>query len=333
MAINSLYTAQQLPKTSADAIRVFDERYLAALSAAPPPMWATEFGDVIDSESPDITFPFGHLTTKYRQTDGNGRSKSMLEDSIRVKVVEFDDGYEGRLIDITKNVFAYKQWAAVPQRFITAEARFRNLQIAALLAAGHTTASYDGKNFFDTGHPANPAVAGSSTFDNYQGSAKSVLSTDDIAGEMTSMRGVLDENGDKLGIEPDTIFAQTTKFQGIVNLFKQDIIASSAGTATIRNPYYNAANSKQKGLLQVVHIPEWTDANSGKDWMLVDSEKLAEMPAFASVRYIVPETLSLRYWDEASDFFKGSGKIKVESHIWYGFTLLFPHAFRYVVGS
>jgi hypothetical protein len=44
-------------------------------------------------------------------------------------------------------------------------------------------------------------------------------------------------------------------------------------------------------------------------------------------------SLGLRQWDESSDFFKDTGKLKMSAHIWYGFKLIFPHAMRLVKGQ
>lgn len=327
------YEADQLPTTSEAAIRIFEERYLAVSSAAPAPSWATDFGPVIPSASPDMTFPLGFLQTKYRLFSGTATFKSMIEKSIRVYTEEFQAGYEAKLLDITQNVFAYKQWEKVPERFMIAEARFRNLQIAALLEAGHTT-SYvpDGQNFFDDAHLSNPSDASSTTWDNYQATTKDCTDIADLSGEITAMRDVRDENGDKLGVEPDTILVPTAKFQGVINLLKQDLIASSAGTATVRNPYFNPTNAKQKGLLQVIHVPELTDVD---DFFLLDSAMMGSMglDPWGSIRHVVPANLGLRIFDESSDFFKESGKLKIDSRVHYGFSLLFPHAIRMVKGK
>jgi len=47
----------------------------------------------------------------------------------------------------------------------------------------------------------------------------------------------------------------------------------------------------------------------------------------------VPASLALRRYDESSDFFRDTGKIKVSSHIHYASGYGFPHGVRLVVGA
>lgn len=321
-----LYSIDQLPSTSAEAIRVFDERYLAALSAVPAGSWARDFGDVFDVDSPKVTFPIGLLSTSYQATMGDSRAKTLGETSFDVKVSEFDTGYEAALLDITKNVYAYRKWAQIPARFVMAEDRFVAKNIAALLEDGENADCWDGSGFFDTDHAANVKDAAAGSFGNYQSSgSKSPTDIMDLTEEVTAMRGVLDENGDKLGVEPDTILVPTALYQGLVNKLAQTMILEAGGsTAPSSNPYV--------GKFNVIHVPEFANA---KDWYLVDSKLLRSqgLAPWAALRYRVPTSLGLRWFDESSDFFKGSGKIKVTSHIWYGTALVMPHAIRKVDGG
>ena len=78
-------------------------------------------------------------------------------------------------------------------------------------------------------------------------------------------------------------------------------------------------------------MPDLTDVN---DWFLVDSKQLAMgFDPMVAAKFMPADTLGLRFWDENSDFFKDSGKIKVSQHIWTGFRLVFPHAIRLVRGA
>lgn len=313
----SLYTNELLPATSEEAIREFNEKYLAVLTAAPAPSWADRFK--IGVGAPRVTFPISLMSTKFQETkEASGTFKSMAEKDFDLKVVEFDAGYEAKALDIRTNAFAYRNWSAVPQRFVTAQARHICKELAALLEAGTSELSpWDGVAFFSASHKANPKYL-TTTFSNFQAVAKSPTTLADLQGEITSMMGVLDENGDKLGVEPDEIWVPTAKAQYVSDYLSQQYIGNGE-----TNPLF--------GKLKVVHVPELTDAN---DWYLVDSKLMAMgIEPMIAAEYRPSEDLGLRFWDESSDFFKDTGKLKVSNHIWTGFKLVFPHAIRRVTGS
>jgi hypothetical protein len=331
---NPLYTIEQLPTTSQAAIREFNDRYIGSIGAVPPPTWS-DLGDLLPVSSPMITFPISSLALKYSQTEGESRFKTLLEKSFDLKVQEFDVGIDAKLLDIQQQVFAYRNWLQGPARMVIAEGRHRNRSIVTLLEAGENTKwgaslanplGIDGVNFFSATHLSDFNDSGSATWSNYQVSTKNVISVANLAAEVTLMQGALDENGEKIGADPDTILVPTAKYEGLKNLLAQAmILENGTGSAGVTNPFF--------GRFNVVHVPEFTDAD---DWYLVDSKLRASsgLPPWLSARYTVPNpALELRTWDESSDYFKDTGRIKVSSHIWYGFSLGFPHSIRKVKGS
>lgn len=326
--MGSLYTNELLPTTSEQAIRIFDERYLAGISAVMPPAWAEQFGDSISLGAPRVTFPIGLLSTKYLETrEVSGRFKTMQEESFDLKVIEYDAGYEAKLIELTSNTYAYRKWSEVPGRFLMAEKRHINRSIVTLLEAGtSTTSPWDGVNFFATTHKANPSGDPSTTWSNYNASTTDCVNISNLITEVTAMQNaVLDENGEKIGADPDTIIVPTAKYEPLKTLLAQGLVLNNgSATAPTNNPYV--------GKFNVVHAPELTDVN---DWYLVDSKLLSAqgVPAWLAAKYQAPSDLGLRYWDESSDYFKDTGKIKVSSHVWYGFKLVFPHAIRLIRGA
>lgn len=312
----SLFVNEQLPTTSEEAIRQFNEKYLMQLSAAPPSDWASRF--VLPVGSPRTTFPMSLMSTKFRETkEGSGRYTGMDEKSFDLKVVEFDAGYEAKLLDLTTNVFAYRNWSNVPSRFVMAEQRHVAFQLAALLELGSSTLSpFDDVNFFSASHKANPK-SGTATWSNLQaGAAAPTLAN--IAVEMTAMRAVKDDNGDKMGVNPTEIWLPTEKFQTVSDLLNQAFLASGES-----NPL--------AGQIKPVHVPELTDVN---DWYLVDTNLISQgFDPLLAATYRPSASLGLRAYDESSDFFKDSGKIKMSARIWTGFKLVYPHAIRKVVGA
>lgn len=318
----SLYTIDQLPTTSAAAIREFNDRYVAAIGVGEPSGWHTKYGMVESTNSPHVTFPISALGLKYQATVGENRFKTASECSFDVKATEFDEGIEARSIDLFTQTFAYRQWNLGPQKLLSAEQRLVAKTIAGLIEAGTSGNRYDGVPFFSKTHPCNFAKSEFGTFSNYQDSAKDVASIASISTEIALMRAaVKDENGDKLGVNPDTILVPTEKFEAVKNLLAQSLILDTS--AGVSNPY--------QGKLNVVEVKEFTDVN---DWYLVDSSLIAQgVTPWIALRYVVPQSLGLRNYDESSDFFKDTGKIKVSSHVWYGFSLGLPHAIRKIVGA
>lgn len=329
--VNPLYVSEQLPTTSLAAIREFNDRYIAGAGADLPPSWSTDIGELIPTDSPMMTFPVSALGLKYQRSQGENRTKTMKETSFDVKTEEFDEGIEARLYDIYRNVFGYRKWIDGPNRLLNAELRHRNRSIVTLLEAGTTAATcYDGEAFFDTDHPCNIGDSSKGVFSNYQVSTKSVVSLTNLEAECTLfMQNAKDEQGEVIDSKPDTIIVPTAKFMPLTNLLGQALVPSTAtpgaGTTTMNNPFYG-------GVFNVVHVPELTDAD---DWYLVDSKRIKQsiLPPWIMLRQTMPPELELRNYDETSDFFRDSGRIKVSSHVWYGFSLAFPQAIRLVKGA
>lgn len=316
--MTSLFTNEQLPSTSEEAIRIFDDRYNAIIAAGPPPTWADRFVATIDK--PRVTFPLSSFTSGFIETkEESGRFRGMGERSFDLKVVEFSDGYEAKLADIISEVFAWRRWGEVPGEFISSEARHHAKQLVSLIEAGTTTAcKYDGVSFFSASHLCNPNDAASSVFSNYQSSATAPTLAN-LETEMTAMQGaVLDVNGEKVEVEPDEVWLPTPKFQPTANLLNQAFLASGE-------------SNKMIGKLKPVHVPQLTDAD---DWFLVDSKLLTKYtPMVAMKCTLFDARLGLRFLDENSDHFKKTGKIAVRKHIWSGYGLLFPHVMRLIKGA
>lgn len=315
----SLFFNQQLPTTSEQALREFREKYLAIVSAAQPTGWHARFVETV--AAPRVTYPLSAFSTKFLETkEENSRFKGMEEKSFDLKVVEYDAGFEARWVDLKTNTFAYRNWGRAPAEMRTGEERLEAKNLATLLEGGTSTVSpWDGVAFFHaSGHLCNPFDSSVGTFGNYQSSTLDVVSIANIQAEITNMMLVKDVNGDKLNVYPTQLWVPTQKYQKVTDLLNQANLATGE-----TNPL--------KGKLEVVHIPELTDVN---DWYLVDTNLIARgYDPMICTSYVPDAALGLREWDQSSDFFKDTGKIKVSQHIWKGFGLLFPHAIRRVAGA
>lgn len=326
-----LFAHDTIPASSQEAIQIFVERYLALSLVQNPGTWCEELGVIETTPSTSVHYPMAMLALKYEETrDEGGRFRTIGERDVELKPVQHDDGVEIDVLKLVTNVFSARKWLQAPERMLQAEQVFRCRKVAQLLEANTDLCGWDGLALFADAHLANPGSSSvTATFDNLQASAKDVTNMTHLEEEIVLMMdGVLDENGDKLGVVPDTIGVPTAKFQPLMNKMKQDLIANSAGTATIRNPYAD-------GTLKVVHMPQLTDAN---DWYLFDS-KLCAMGAhpWAGAKLQLNgaqfDALGMRIYDESSDRFKNTGKIAISKRIWYGFKTLYPHGARKIVGA
>ena len=320
-----------LPQSSQDALQIFDERYLALKALAPDPVWVDQYGEYSTTPALSTRYPMAVLALKYLETiDQGGRFKTIGEKDVELTVAEFDVGVEIELLKLMTNSFSAKRWADAPAMMLHAEQMFRTKKIADALVANTALCGWDNLALFHDSHLANPLDESiSATFDNLQASAKDVVSLANIEAEITLMMEVLDENGDPLGIEPDTIFVPRQKYQGLKNLLKQDFVPSAAGTATMRNPYNDAG-------LTVVKIDALTDVN---DWYLLDSKLIGQgvVPWIqAKLALSAPgfDSMSLRrYEPDNSETARTKQTVGVSSHVYYGQKFLYPHAIRKIAGA
>lgn len=321
MTINPLYTNDQLPTTSAAALREFNERLLACIAMSQPDGWHEQLGLVDSTNALHTTFPISALGLKFQKTMGENRFKTAMEAALEMKAEEFDEGIEASVIELFTQTFRWKQWKNGPAQLLIAEKNFVALNVAELLEGGTTVNRYDGVPFWSAAHPCNfakPAEFG--TFSNYQANAKAITIVN-LEAEISLMKTVKDENGKKLGIKPDTLIVPSEKYESTKNLLSQTLILDT--NAGVSNPY--------QGKLNVVEAKELTDVN---DWYLVDSAMVRMGVApWIAMKFNAPASLQFRNYDESSEFFRDHGKIKVSNHIWYSFAQGLPHAIRKIVGA
>lgn len=321
----NLFTVDQLPASSAAAIREWDDRYIAAQGTFSPSKWFDMLGAFASTNTPHTTYPISQLALDFQSTKGESRFKHATEQEINIKTTEFDEGVEAKLLDLFTQSFAWARWQQSAGLLVTAEERFRGKQLATLIEAGETTLSYDGKYFFDDDHPVNPGDPGLGTYDNLQASAKDVVSIANIEAELVEFAlNCKDETGAKMDVSQFAICVPTQKYRPLKSLLNKEIIASVAGTASETNPYAMNAD------IEVVHMPQLTDVN---DWYIIAKDLITIIPPWISLKLNVPGSLAMRTFDESSDHFLNTGRIKMSAHIWYGFGLGFPQGIRKIVGA
>jgi hypothetical protein len=317
-----------LPKSSADARQIFDERYNAEQLITQPQTWVGELGEVHPTEVPHTRYPMSILSLKYVEANGGETYFQRIgEKDVELKVSEFEAGVEEKLVNLMTNAFSAKRWNDAPANMLQAEEMFKLKKIAKALE-DNEACGWDGLAIFHDAHKCNFNESDSLTFDNLQASAKDVANLTSLEEEITLMAEVLDQNGDPLGVMPTHIGVPRQKFQKLKNLLKQDFTPNSAGTATMRNPYND-------GSLTVVRMDQLTDPN---DWYLFDANLIARNVhpwVLAKLQISNPEFNALGqrwYTTDNSDHARKNGTIGVSSHLFYGHRLLYPHAIRKIAG-
>lgn len=319
---NPLFLAEKFaPYTSAaDAFAAVDERYTASMAGADVGSWAADLGDVIPTDEMAIRFPIANLSGwGYQQYQGENRFRSYSGKDFVLKTEEFQEGYEEYLRKLQKDPLAARQWALWGDRLPMMETDLVNSTIGAALVAGTTANGIDGTPFFSAAHGNNQTVATPFTIPN--------LITE--AGVMASLT---DANGRNLGVKADTILTPNGLFFKATLDTSQSLINS--GGVALENPL--------KGAFRVTsanNLPNnGTPANS--DWYLIDSTMVSKgLPPWVIVRGTgatsngLGSATGLRRWDTDSDFFKNHSRIKVSSHIDYGFSLGFHFGIRRIKGT
>jgi phage major head subunit gpT-like protein len=137
------------------------------------------------------------------------------------------------------------------------------------LQAGTTNLGFDGVAFFASTHPLNPA---GNQANNFTGTA---LSTTNFATVRAAMAGFTGEDGEPLGVNPDTLIVPPQ-------------LADTANTIVTAEFGASGATNVQRGQAKVVVVPEL--ANAATTWYLADNSnaikglvwQLRKAPEFVS---------------------------------------------------
>jgi phage I-like protein len=334
---------EEFGPSSQIALQSFRLEYNISLSSMPK-TWAEDIGQMLSDGAMKTTFPISYDATQYvEKTTGNAAANQPLSFDIEVYQREFYAAKQVELRRLIKGDFAYVQrWAQSASEMARARVFLRNALVNSLLAGA--TSGYwgvtakqatgiDGQPFFSASHAINPGDAsrqlrGSATFSNYQGSA-SALAAPTLTAEKNQALQVAAPDGRELGIMFDGILFPSSLAETAWNLLKvQDLIPQEAATSarastTVRNPHYNSN-------LELVRAMDLAGSDTSANWYLFSREGIARgMPPWVICE---DPTEEIRLWDEASDFYKDKGEIKIESHAFLNAVLAFPHCIRLVTG-
>lgn len=334
---------EEMGASSQIAFQVFRTEYNLALSSEPA-AWAESVGKMLPDGSLKTTYPLNFRALKFQEkTAQNAATGQPLNVDIEVSQREFFEGQQIELRRLQKGDFAYAHsWAQLAADLARARIFLRNELVAALIEANATwgvtakqPTGIDTKAFFAADHAVNPFDAskklrGSATFSNYQAAA-TPLGASNLTAEKRSAMQVAAPDGRELGIKYDGILYPSSLEQTAEDLLKiQDLIRQGGtvdgtnGVAQIRNPHFGSG-------MEQTRAPELAGTDLTADYYLYSRQAIAR----GLVPWVIAEdpTEDFRQWDENSDFFKATGHIKVESHVFLNAVLLYPHAIRKIKGA
>lgn len=325
--------------SSQRALEEFRLDYNTAL-ASMPLVWGESLGDFLPGPSLKDTYPIALDVQKYKELAGeSAKTVDIKVKDISVVKREFGSAAECDLRRLKRGDFAYiRQWQRRPEAMARARVFLRNHLIATLIETGETaaTCALDGAAFFSASHPVNPFDAsikyrGSATWSNLQ-SAATPLNAANLTAEKTNFKMTPGPDGEELGQEATHILVPTSLDDTAYNLLSvQDLILSGAlsggGDGTmggVRNPHFQSGLQKQRA-------PELTGSGVTADWYILSATSIAQ--GLAPWVLAEDDSEDLRTWDEASDYYKSTSHIKVESRVLLEAAFLFPHAIRKIKGA
>lgn len=337
----------ELGASSQIALQTFGLEYNLALASAPSP-WAEVVGRRLPDGSLKTTYPINFRALRFQErTATNAAAGQPLNADVEVKKKEFFEGQMLELKRLRQGDFAYVQsWGQLAGDLARARLALGNELVTALIEAGTSgywgqTASQatgiDGQAFWSDDHMVNPFDAsmelrGSATWSNYQSSAKP-LTAANLTAQKSLAKQVAAPDGREVNIKYDGILLPSALEETAVNLLTvQQVVLNAASTLEgVSDVFGGVTNPHFQSGLQITTGQELAGTDATANYYLYSREGIAR----GLFPWVISEdpTEELRQWDETSDFYKGSGFIKWESHVWLNAVLLFPHAIRYVKGA
>ena len=317
---------QEFGATSQRALENFDEQYSAALVSMPA-VWTSILGDVISGGSLKDTYPVALNALKYRLDAGKPTTFDTKVKEISIVKRTFSAGAEAEAKRIRLGDFAYSRtWSMTPAAMARARMFLHNRLVADALEANATC--FDGVAFFSASHPVNAFDSSikyhsSATWSNLQ-SVATPLTEANLTQEKAAFKMTPGPDGEELGLEPTHVLVPTSLDDKAYNMISvQDLITSGSTntTGTVRNPHFKS------GIVNV-RAPELAGTDTTANWYLVS----LTMPD------IIPWILSegdeeLLTYDESSDYYKDTGRIKVVSKLDIEAALVHPHCIRKITGA
>lgn len=137
----------------------------------------------------------------------------------------------------------------------------------ASVANANYGAAYDGQNFFDQNHPIDPSGLAGGVQSNYYASGKA-LSFDNYQTVRANMRALVGEDGNPLGVEPDSLIVPPQLEAVAKTIVESDLMAPQTISG---QTFVGAQTNIYKGTAKVIVYPEL--AAQPNAWYLADCSK------------------------------------------------------------
>ena len=313
------------------AVEEFRTEYMVELAALPAD-WVGEFGDVLPGGSLKDTYPLDFSSVEFQERKAqNAAAETPQSAEISVSKREFRAAKMGDWDRIMRGDFAYlRSWQQGAAQMARGRAKLRASLVTTLLEANGAWAvstefpsGLDGENFFSASHLVNP-FKGADTFSNYQGTA-APLNANNLTAEKANMLLVPFFDGLHFA-EPATDVLVPTVLSEAARLLLtvQDIILDSTGKAGVRNEHYQSG-------FGYTAAPQLAGSGATANYYLMSRGIIG----MGFVPWVVAEDgeEEVLEWNQDSEFYKNTGKIKIEMKTFTAAALLWPHGIRLVAGS
>lgn len=344
---NPVTPIQQFGASSQRSLEEFRLEFNSTLVSLPI-AWAEELGQVLPGGSLRDTYPLSFYAMEYAEKTAQS-GPAAVPNSVDVTVDKklFTLPAMAELIRITRGDFAYVQtWQQNAAHMARARIYLRNTLVTKLLEAGTTgywgttltqPTGIDGQPFFSATHKVNPfdpmmKLNGSATWGNYAASA-TPLSAANLTARKAAMLNVPAPNGRVLGSRATGILVPTALDETArLLLTVQDLILGAASTLNgVSNVMAQVKNEHYQSGFQQVWGAELAGTSAAANYYLFSKETIGRgLPPWVIAEDAAEELI---VWDEASDFYKDTKHIKIESSVYCNAALLYPHGIQYVKGA
>lgn len=230
-------------------------------------LWQTKTKKVSIPGVETVVFPFLAEQPQFKKWIGERTPKRLHTVGYSLTTEPYEYSYE-----IGKNELRFDRFGLLtdhPKGGGRASRMFYEKLVNAKQVAGATTTCVDGQFFYDTDHPQ--ALDGSgSTFSNSRFSM--ALNVTNVVSGMVIMAGLVDANGDNMGVMPNILEYGVAQWAAVRDIFQAEITAQAIETA-IGQEIHPVSNAQGAGLAALL-TPVLNKNLPAGDWYLHDTRNM-----------------------------------------------------------